>query len=143
MVHAPTHWPRGEKTKMRNETVNIQGNGVVHAPSCPTPAMWPPPWLAESAGEAATVALSPAAVAPSPETQPAVVQPAGDGWESAIEPPPPCPRCGSLELWEDLAGKWHCQRCEAAGFRRSLQLAERAARLRKRARPAIATKGKA
>ena len=45
-----------------------------------------------------------------------------------------CPSCGSLELWLDLWGGQHCQRCQAEGFKRSLQLAERAARLRRVAR---------
>ncbi len=98
--------------------------------TCSSPAAWPPPWLAESAGKPA-VALPPVAVAPSPEAPPLAVQPAGDGWESAIEPPPPCPKCGSLELWQDLLGRWHCQHCEATKFQRGLRLAERAARLRR------------
>ena len=116
---------------MNNERVNIQSNGVVHVPTCPSAATWPPPWLAESAGEPPVVALPPAAVAPNPEAQPVAVQPVGDGWDSAIEPPDPCPTCGSLELWWDFWGGQHCQRCQAAEFKRSQQLLERAARLRR------------
>lgn len=47
---------------------------------------------------------------------------------------PPCPSCGSLELWQDLLGGWHCQRCNAVALLRSRRLLERAARLRKAAR---------
>ncbi|GAA4435812.1 hypothetical protein [Bremerella cremea] len=24
----------------------------------------------------------------------------------------PCPKCGTLELWENLAGNWRCLRCD-------------------------------
>lgn len=24
----------------------------------------------------------------------------------------PCPKCGSLELWENLVGNWRCLRCD-------------------------------
>ena len=54
-----------------------------------------------------------------------------DRWETAVDPPPACQQCGSLELWWDFWGGQHCQRCEAAGFKRSQQLLERAARLRR------------
>jgi len=37
---------------------------------------------------------------------------AGDSWEDAIEPPDPCPKCRTLELWQSLAGNWHCLRCD-------------------------------
>ena len=114
---------------------------MVHAPTCPTPATWPPPWLADQAGERPAVALPPAPVASSPEAPPVAVVPAGGVWESAIEPPPPCPKCGSLELWQDFGGKWHCQHCEPEKFRQGLQLMKRAARLRKAAPPAVAAKG--
>lgn len=42
----------------------------------------------------------------------------------------PCPTCGGLERWQDLAGGWHCEQCEprTAGPR----LRELAARLRAR-----------
>ena len=33
-----------------------------------------------------------------------------------IDPPPPCPRCGSLELWESprspAGSTWRCLRCD-------------------------------
>jgi hypothetical protein len=51
-------------------------------------------------------------------------------FEDLPQPGVPCLRCGGLGLWETLAGTWRCQHCEAAAFRRSLDLAARAARLR-------------
>ena len=51
-------------------------------------------------------------------------------WEDLPTLPDPCPKCGSLELWQTVAGTWRCQRCERAAFERGLRLAERAARLR-------------
>lgn len=24
----------------------------------------------------------------------------------------PCPKCGTLELWQNLVGDWRCQRCD-------------------------------
>ena len=41
-----------------------------------------------------------------------------------IDPPDPCPECGSLELWQSLAGNWRCLRCDSP---------TKARRLRKRA----------
>lgn len=32
--------------------------------------------------------------------------------EDCIAPPDPCPECGSLELWQTLAGNWRCLRCD-------------------------------
>ena len=54
----------------------------------------------------------------------------------SIEPdedaaPRPCHNCGSSDLWETIAGTWHCQHCDAAMLARSRSLAERAARLRR------------
>jgi ribosomal protein L37AE/L43A len=42
----------------------------------------------------------------------------------------PCPQCGSLELWQTLAGTWRCQHCDREALERSRKLGERAARLR-------------
>ena len=36
---------------------------------------------------------------------------AGDELE-AIDPPDLCPKCGTLELWQILAGNWRCLRCD-------------------------------
>jgi hypothetical protein len=49
---------------------------------------------------------------------------------SDIEPPPPCPVCGSLELWQDMLVRSRCQRCEVEKFYRALRWAKRAAQLR-------------
>jgi hypothetical protein len=52
--------------------------------------------------------------------------------------PPPgdqCPVCGSLEMWWDILGGEHCQRCERAALERSIQWADRAARLWRQAQP--------
>jgi len=51
-----------------------------------------------------------------------------DSWEEAIDPPPPCPQCGSLELWETLIGTWRCLRCDAPIHVRRLE--EKATHLR-------------
>ena len=50
-------------------------------------------------------------------------------------PGPPCPKCGSLELWQSVAGTWRCCHCDAAALQRSRELADLAARLRKQAQP--------
>jgi len=49
--------------------------------------------------------------------------------------PDPCERCGSLELWQDLLGGWHCQHCERETLARARRWAEKVAELRNRARP--------
>ena len=43
--------------------------------------------------------------------------------------PDPCAVCGSLELWETLAGNWRCRRCDPPT--RAEQLRKDAARLRR------------
>lgn len=40
----------------------------------------------------------------------------------------PCPVCGCLERWQDLAGEWHCERCSPRT--RATRLREHAQRLR-------------
>ena len=47
-----------------------------------------------------------------------------------------CPHCSGLLWWEDLLGSRHCSACEARKLSRSLELAERAARLRRQGLPA-------
>lgn len=53
-----------------------------------------------------------------------------DLFERAIIPPPPCPSCGTWELWQSLLGDWRCVNCnpplEAPRWR------ENALRLKKR-----------
>ena len=45
-----------------------------------------------------------------------------------IDPPDPCPKCGTLELWQSLAGNWRCLRCDPPT--KAQRLRERAARLK-------------
>ena len=54
-----------------------------------------------------------------------------DGRDDEVAPPPPCPKCGSLDLWQTVAGNWRCQHCDATAWRRSRSLLERAERLRR------------
>jgi len=38
-----------------------------------------------------------------------------DGWpldSVAPDDVDPCPKCGTLELWQTLAGNWRCLRCD-------------------------------
>lgn len=44
-------------------------------------------------------------------------------------PAPPCSSCGSLELWEDVYGDWHCRHCEP--FLVNPRLVEVARRIRR------------
>ena len=44
--------------------------------------------------------------------------------------PPPCPTCGSSDLWETIVGTWRCQHCDAAAQDRSRRLRQKAAWLR-------------
>lgn len=46
---------------------------------------------------------------------------------AVIDAPDPCPECGTLELWQSLAGNWRCLRCDPPTKARRLR--ERAARL--------------
>ena len=50
-------------------------------------------------------------------------------------PGPPCPECGSLEQWQDALGRERCGNCEREILDKALELAERAAWLRKQAQP--------
>ena len=45
-----------------------------------------------------------------------------------IDPPAPCPNCGTLELWQSLAGDWRCLRCDPPT--KAQRLREWAARLK-------------
>lgn len=44
----------------------------------------------------------------------------------------PCPKCGTLELWQTLAGNWRCLHCDPPTTSR--RLAESAARIRRRSK---------
>ncbi len=65
----------------------------------------------------------------SPNAKPA------DEWDKLPNPGGPCPVCGSLDVMWGLWGERICQRCNGEKLERSLKLAERAERLRRRAPP--------
>ena len=58
--------------------------------------------------------------------------PADGEWDELPEPTP-CPVCGEILAWWGVWDERRCERCEPAG-QRSLLLADRAARLRARAK---------
>ena len=147
---------------MMIKSASYKGNTVAPVPSCATPAPWPPPWLAgnpadSAPSEAAAAPLHasgpppPTNDSPRPDVTPAAAtapaRPAGEpqgapgqaytregpAWEGTPGEPLPCPQCGSLELWQDFRGDWHCQHCEAVAFRRALTLVDLAGRLRRAA----------
>jgi hypothetical protein len=53
-------------------------------------------------------------------------------WEECIEPPDPCPKCGSLMIWWDVLGGQHCMNCEKPKYavEKAAELQELAKRLR-------------
>lgn len=141
-----------------SETVKDRCNAVEPVPTCSTPAAWPPPWLAAAAVDPGPAPTRPAA--PSPETNEqaaAVASPAvatvstaaaaggnvapgqddvgqDDVGQDDSEPAAPCPKCGSFDLWQTIAGNWRCQHCDGAALRRSRALLERAGQLQRLAR---------
>ena len=54
-----------------------------------------------------------------------------DSADSTIDVPPPCGRCGGIEVWLDIPGNLHCKRCEPPS-RRAAILRELAGRLREK-----------
>jgi hypothetical protein len=50
-------------------------------------------------------------------------------FEDLPEPPPPCSKCGSLELWETTAGTWRCVHCDPPAA--ASRLLEQAAAIRR------------
>lgn len=51
-------------------------------------------------------------------------------FEELPEPPPPCSDCGSLKLWETLAGTWRCVHCHPPTT--SIEALQQAERIRGR-----------
>jgi hypothetical protein len=51
-------------------------------------------------------------------------------FDHLAQPGEPCPRCGSLEMWDDTLGRRRCGECERATLDRAIRWADRAARLR-------------
>lgn len=83
-------------------------------------------WLA--AEKAAILAAVDAAA--EPQGEPVELGP--DGWPvDSVEIEWACLRCGGIAAWWDLLGGAHCMSCESRALRRSHELAERAARLRR------------
>jgi hypothetical protein len=58
-------------------------------------------------------------------------------WDECIEPPHPCPKCGSLMIWWDVLGGQHCMICDKPKHPRekAAELRKLAVRLRRSARP--------
>ena len=58
-------------------------------------------------------------------------------WDECIEPPDPCPKCGSLMIWWDVLGGQHCMICDKPKHPRekAAELRKLAARLRRSAGP--------
>jgi len=48
--------------------------------------------------------------------------------DALIDPPAPCQKCGSLELWETLARNWRCLRCDPPTKSRRLWVADQSRR---------------
>lgn len=63
-------------------------------------------------------------------TDPLMIESDWTAWEDCIAPPPPCPKCGGLELWESMAGGWRCMLCDPPTA--ALRLLERAEKARAR-----------
>jgi phage N-6-adenine-methyltransferase len=42
-------------------------------------------------------------------------------WENCIDAPDDCPECGTLRLWQTLAGNWRCLRCDPPTTARRLR----------------------
>lgn len=64
-----------------------------------------------------------------------MVEPDDFGWpEDTVEPFTPCPKCQSLNRWQDFRGRWRCVTCEGDAGRRALakagELMTEAARMR-------------
>ena len=91
------------------KTIKLLVKARVHDTTCHTPAAWPPPWLTESGAESLPPPFPDGAETSKPTAPAATCEPPAD-WQDndseAIAPPPPCPVCGSLDLWQTLTGEW-------------------------------------
>lgn len=52
-----------------------------------------------------------------------------------IDCPPPCPKCGSLELWQTVTGIWRCLACDPPNMATAQRITRLAARYRRRSPP--------
>jgi hypothetical protein len=120
----------------KNKNPYMSGNALKHVAPVAPASVWPPAWLptAEPTADENTVA-EPAHLPEPPATIVAETNntpvaddcieiPIGSAWS--------CPKCGSYEAWQDLRDGWHCTRCEAGVFHRSMRLADKAAKIRGR-----------
>ena len=96
-------------------------------------------WCPHAAPDGTVVWLPPNAPEPALKSVVAVL----DLSDQPPEAIPACPRCDSLELWQDGLGAWHCIPCDRERFDRARRLAERLVerveRIRRRARLASKT----
>lgn len=53
-----------------------------------------------------------------------------DGWPAGSIDPEPCPTCPRLRTWQDVGGRWRCERCDGEQLGRSTRWADAAARAR-------------
>jgi hypothetical protein len=68
------------------------------------------------------------------DAQPDALDFGPDGWPAGAIEPQDCPSCPALLTWQDAAGRWRCETCDADALARSMQLADAAARARQRHR---------
>ncbi|MDY0170715.1 MAG: hypothetical protein RBS80_29510 [Thermoguttaceae bacterium] len=86
-------------------------------------------------GEPAAPAAStptPPATAPSPVLDALALDGTPDGWPVGSFEPQDCPTCPGLLTWQDAAGRWRCETCDADTLARSQRLIDGAARSRQR-----------
>ena len=92
---------------------------------------FPPDVIAELRAADVRWATDETPTEPADETALGTLRP--DGWPTdSIDPDEldSCPKCGTLELWQTLAGNWRCLRCDPPTT--AHRLAERAERIRHR-----------
>ena len=51
-------------------------------------------------------------------------------WPEAEPWPEPCPVCGTLEMWQNMTGRWRCMKCDPP--RKAIRLLERTKRIQRR-----------
>ena len=125
------------KSLLENRTESATGGGLADVPSRPPATVQPPPaegWRMSPSRPPATVQPPPPGRESESASSKTLSAPSLDlppGWAvDAVDPPAPCPVCGSMELWLDMLGRYRCQHCEANQFRRAMRWAVRAAQLR-------------
>ncbi|MDZ7619602.1 MAG: hypothetical protein U1E05_21595 [Patescibacteria group bacterium] len=94
---------------------------------CPKP-VGPAP--IEPGGRLATATPDAPGPEPVPDVKPIDFGP--DGWPVGSIEPQDCPTCPGLLTWQDVGGRWRCERCDAKALARSQRLVDGAARSRQR-----------